>query len=163
MRLIISNPSILMALEQVDLLETLLAVPLEISVTDFLYDRELKNYSGQKLRELGLQIQILEPKMTTLATTHRQNFSTLCRDEAYTFVIAKMANLTILTINPQLVELAKAANLEHCSLSQVLNLMLDHRLVTQSSLTQRIARVFEMTRCPLIRREAEEFLSSMSS
>lgn len=162
MRLIISNPSILMALEQVDLLEMLFALPSTISVTDFLYDRELKNYGGQKLRKLGLQIQVLEPKMTTLATTYRQNSPTLCREEAYTFVLAQTADFTLLTINPQLVELAESKRLEHCSLSQVFSLMLDRSLISQSFLTQKIARIVDISRCPLIRREAEEFLSGLS-
>lgn len=162
MRLLVSNPSILVALGQVDLLEPLFNLPSEISVTDFLYKRELSNHEGQELIKLGLQIQKLEPQMTTLAAQYRQAVPTLCRDEVYTFVLAQACNFVLLTINPELVELANAKSIEHCSLSSLLNLMLDQSLIAHCSFTQRVSSIATTTCCPLIRREAEAYLSNFT-
>lgn len=162
MRLLVSNPSILVALEQVDLLKTLFALPMEVSVTDFLYERELRNYGGQELLKLGLQIQVLNPRMTTLVTQYCRNVPTLCRDEAFTFVLAQEHNFVLLTINPELVRLAEAKSIDHYPLSSVFNLMLDQSLIAQRSLVQRLSGTAAKTRCPLVRREAEVCLSNLS-
>ncbi|WP_334891506.1 hypothetical protein [Nostoc sp.] len=161
MRLLISNPSILITLQRVGFLEPLFNLAIEVNVTDFLYERELKDYDGQKLLKLGLQIQSLEPEMATFAIQYCRSHTTLCQDEGYAFALAQKCEFILLIINPELARLAAIERIKHYSLSLLLELMLDRQVISQDFLQQGLFNITAMTRCHLLRKEAEDCLSKI--
>ena len=60
MRILVSDTSALVDLERGSLLEATFRMPLEFTVPDLLYDRELKNHGGDRLCALGLRIAELD-------------------------------------------------------------------------------------------------------
>lgn len=158
MHLLVSNPSILIGLERVGFLEPLFNLPIEVNVTDFLYERELKNYDGQKLLKLGLQIQSLDPEMATFAMQYCRSNTTLCQDEGYAFALAQKSEFILLIINPELGRLAEIEHIQYCPLSLLFELMLDRQVISYDSLQQGLSNITAMTRCHLLRKEAEDCL-----
>jgi len=163
MRLLISNPSIVVALEQVGFLDLLFNLPIEINVTEFLYERELEGCIGQRLLQLGLQIRPLGSEMTTLATKSRRQFPTLCLDEGYAFALALKSSFELLTISPELSRLAEIEKVSYRSLIWFFDLVMHNRTIAQDSLCQGILTIAETTRCHLLKKEAVAWLSHSSS
>lgn len=131
-------------------------------MTDFLYERELKHYSGHKLIHLGLQIQLLDSEMTTLAAQYYREISTLCRDESYALILAKKSSFALLTINPELSRLAETKKVNCYQLSSLLDLMRNQQVMTHNALAQGVSAIAATSRCHLVRTEAMLWLSRVS-
>ena len=60
MRVLVSDTSVLVDLERGSLLGATFRLPFRFAVPDLLYERELKNYGGEALIELGLAVEELD-------------------------------------------------------------------------------------------------------
>lgn len=159
MRLLVSNPSISVLLEQHWFLEAIAKIPIELSVTDLLYERELKNCNGQKLVQLGLQIKALDPSTTTLAANYKQKNSTICLTEIFALALAKASNFTLLSINPDLTKLAKAEEVDYCNLCWVFNCIVDEKAVALECMIQSLIAISQKVRCCFLKKELNDWLS----
>jgi hypothetical protein len=159
MRLLVSNPSILVLLEQEWFLLAIAKLPIELSVTDLLYERELKSCNGQKLVQLGLQIQILDPSTTTLAASYQQRNSTVCLTESFALALAKASNFTLLSINPDLTRLAQAEEVDYCNLCWLFNYIVDEKAIALEYMLQGLVAISQKVRCYLLRKELNDWLS----
>ena len=72
MHVLVSDTSVLVDLERGSLLEASFRLPFRFVVPDLLYERELKNYSGEELIRLGLVIEELDGDGVSLALAYRQ-------------------------------------------------------------------------------------------
>ncbi|MBD2432403.1 MULTISPECIES: hypothetical protein [Fischerella] len=161
-RLLVSNPSILIALKQAGLIEPLFKLPIEVNVTDLLYERELRDYDGQKLLKLGLKIQSLDSEIATLAMQNCQKNINLCYDEKYAFALAHKLDFILLIINPELAKLAETKGIKYYLLSFLFELMLERKVIALDFLQQGLCNIKAMTRCYLLREQAKYFLSKIT-
>jgi len=159
MRLLVSNPSISVILEQCWFLEAIAKIPIELSVTDLLYEHELKNCNGQKLVQLGLQIKTLDSITTTLVADYKQRNSSICLTELFALALAKASNFTLLSINPELTQLALAEEVDYRNLSWVFNYIVDEKAVALECMIQRLVAISQKVRCCLLKKELNNWLS----
>lgn len=158
MRLLVSNPSISVVLEQYWFLEALAKLPIELSVTDLLYEHELKSCNGQKLVQLGLQIQTLDSSTTTLAASYQHKNSAICLTESFALALAKASNFTLLSINPGLTQLAQAEEVDHRDLCWLFDCIADEKAITQECIRQGLVAISQKIRCYLLKKELNNWL-----
>lgn len=160
MRLLVSNPSISVILKQCWFLEAITKIPIELSVTDLLYERELNNCNGQKLVQLGLQIKTLDPSTTTLAANYKQRNSSICLTEIFALALAKTSNFTLLSINPDLTQLALVEEVDYCNLCWVFNCLVDEKAIALECMIQNLITISQKVRCCLLKKELNNWLSN---
>lgn len=159
MRLLVSNPSISVILEQCWFLEAIAKLPIELSVTDLFYEHELKNCNGQKLVQLGLQIKTLDSSTTNLVAGYKQRNSSICLTELFALALAKASNFTLLSINPELTQLALAEEVDYCNLSWIFNYIVDEKAVGLEYMIQNLIALSQKVRCCLLKKELNNWLS----
>ena len=71
MHVLVSDTSVLIDLEQGSLLEASFRLPVQFTVPDLLYERELKNWRGAELMRLGLAVEELDGEAVTCALAYR--------------------------------------------------------------------------------------------
>jgi hypothetical protein len=151
-QLLVSNSSILLGLERANLLVPLLALPLEISITDLLYEREVKGYNGPALQKLGLCIRPLTAEMVASASIQYRSITpTLCRDETQALILAKQSALSLLGSHPTLARIAQAQNVPFFWLKDALVLLLEQQVLSDRIFHQRIHAMHTSVRCPFIK------------
>ena len=88
MRILVSDTSALVDLERGSLLEATFRMPFEFTVPDLLYDRELKNHGGDRLRELGLRVAELDGDEVMRALEYRRRQPALSLPDCFALALA---------------------------------------------------------------------------
>jgi hypothetical protein len=160
-QVLVSNSSILLALEQANLLAPLFALPLEISITDLLYEREVKDYNGPALKKLGLCIHPLTAEIVASASAQNRSIApTLCRDETQALILAEQSSLSLLGSHPTLARIAKAQNVPYFWLKELLLQLLEQQLLSDHIFHQRIHNMHTSVRCPFIKDDVSALLGT---
>jgi hypothetical protein len=159
-QVLVSNSSILLALERANLLAPLFALPLEISITDLLYEREVKDHNGPALQRLGLCIYPLTAETVASASMqHRSIAPTLCRDETQALILAKQSALGLLGSHPTLASIAKAQHVPYFWLKEVLVLLLEQQVLSERVFHERVQTMHTNVRCPFIKKDVSAIAS----
>ncbi|ROZ74933.1 hypothetical protein [Ramlibacter sp. WS9] len=95
--LLVSDTSILIDLERGGLLATAFAAGMPMVVPDILYQREIAEYNGPYLRELGLQVVELTPAEVQLAQEVNQARPTLSLTDCFALSCATRAGHILVT------------------------------------------------------------------
>jgi predicted nucleic acid-binding protein len=153
MRVLVSDTSVLVDLERGNLLQAAFLLPLEFAVPDVLYHRELKDFGGQQLTDLGLRIEELPPEGVELAKNFRDRKPGLSVPDAFAAALAKAHGWTLLAGDGLLRELAADEEVECRGVLWLIDLMLEAAVVEAHALRDALSLIAEHPRCRLPRRE----------
>jgi hypothetical protein len=153
MRVLVSDTSVLVDLERGNLLEAAFLLPLQFAVPDVLYNRELKDFGGPQLMDLGLRIEELAPEGVELAKSFRDRKPGLSVPDAFAAALAKTQGWALLAGDGLLRELATAEAVECRGVLWLMDLMLEKAIVDSQKLFDGLSRISVHPRCRLPKRE----------
>jgi hypothetical protein len=146
MRVLVSDTSVLVDLERGNLLQAAFLLPLEFAVPDVLYHRELKDFGGQQLTDLGLRIEELPPEGVELAKNFRDRKPGLSVPDAFAAALAKTQGWALLAGDGLLRELAAEEAVECRGVLWLMDLMLEEAVVEAQVLLDGLSRIAEHPR-----------------
>ncbi len=89
MNVLVSDTSVLIDLERGSFQETSFRLPYEFVVPDLLYERELKDYGGNRLLKLGLRVEELDGDGVARALAYRQRHPSLSVPDCFALTFAR--------------------------------------------------------------------------
>ena len=158
MKVVVSDTSVLIDLEHGLFLESAFRLPIQFTVPDLLYERELKNYSETDLTGLGLYVQELDGDAVALAMDYRQKVNTLSLPDVFAFALAKINSWMLLSGDRALREFAEEENVTFHGVFWVLDRLHEHRVIGHSALFYGLQRIAERPRCRLPQAEINKRL-----
>jgi len=153
MRVLVSDTSVLVDLERGNLLQAAFLLPLEFAVPDVLYHRELKDFGGQQLIDLGLRIEELPPEGVELAKNFRDRKPGLSVPDAFAAALAITQGWALLAGDGLLRQLAAEEAVECRGVLWLMDLMLEKAIVESHALLDGLSRIAAHPRCRLPKRE----------
>ena len=93
----VSDTSVLVDLERGALLEASFRLPFEFTVPDLLYERELRDYGGPALVNLGLKIAELDGDGVSLALGYRRKSVSLSLPDSFALALARTNSWILLS------------------------------------------------------------------
>lgn len=153
MRVLVSDTSVLIDLERGNLLQAAFLLPVEFAVPDVLYHRELKDFGGPQLTDLGLRIEELPPDGVELAMSFRDRKPGLSVPDAFAAALAKTQGWALLAGDGLLRELAAEEAIECRGVLWLMDLMLEEAVVAVQTLLDGLSRIAKHPRCRLPKRE----------
>lgn len=148
-RVLISDTSILVDLERGGLLEAAFRLDVDFAVPDLLFEEELKDYNGDRLRSLGLLVQELDGGGVERAMAHRETEPLLSIADAFALSLAQDQTTTLLTGDAALRSLAEQEGVDCHGLLWLLDLMFEASVVAPEALRNGLDAVFVHPRCRL--------------
>lgn len=110
--ILVSDTSVLIDLDRGGLLEAVFALPDEFAVPDVLYDREMNDEWGERLRQLGLRVEEVSEVAVGNAVRYRQQRASLSVPDSFALALAKERAWLLLTGDSALRELSAGENVE---------------------------------------------------
>ena len=153
MRVLVSDTSVLVDLERGNLLQAAFLLPLEFAVPDVLYHRELKDFGGQQLIDLGLRIEELPPEGVELAKNFRDRKPGLSVTDAFAAALAITQGWALLAGDGLLRQLAAEEAVECRGVLWLMDLMLEKAIVESHALLDGLSRIAAHPGCRLPKRE----------
>lgn len=152
MRVLVSDTSVLIDLERGDLIERAFGLTFELAVPDVLYRRELQDFDGQRLVDLGLRVEELEAEGVVDAQAFRRRVPRLSVPDSLALALAQRRTWTLLTGDGALRQLALAEGVACHGVLWLLDLMLEGG-VDGERLRDGLATIAAHPRCRLPMRE----------
>lgn len=149
MRVLVSDTSVLIDLERGALLEVLFRLPMEFTVPDLLFERELKGELGNRLSALGLRVEELTSVEVGRAVEVRRRDGSLSTPDAFAFAVAESRKWTLLTGDARLRELAQQCRVETHGVLWVFDALADAAVLTNGELHRALTAVTAHPRCRL--------------
>jgi hypothetical protein len=158
MRVLVSDTSVLIDLERGNLLAATFGLSWEFAVPDLLYKRELRDYNGPELLQLGLRVEALDEDGLRQALAFQARVPALSLPDTFAITLAKVNGWILLAGDGELRRLAAAEQVEHHGVLWVLDQLLDQRQATPEVLHTALTTVEAHPRCRLPVREIRERL-----
>lgn len=149
MKVLVTDSSVLIDLERGALLEASFRLPHEFAVPDILYERELKDYGGSKLLEIGLRIEELDSAGVIRALAYRQQLPSLSLPDCFALALAQTHSWVLLTGDNALRELACAEKVDCHGVLWVLDQMHEAAAATVKDLHTGLTSIGTHPRCRL--------------
>lgn len=153
MRVLVSDTSVLVDLERGNLLQAAFLLPVNFAVPDVLYHRELKDFGGQQLMDLGLRIEELPPEGVEQAKNFRDRKPGLSVPDAFALSLAKTQGWALLSGDGLLRELAAEETVECHGVLWLMDLMRENKILDSQVLLEGLSRIADHPRCRLPKRE----------
>ena len=153
MQILVSDTSVLVDLERAGLLREAFALPLELGVPDVLYTRELQDFGGAALAELGLRIEELDAGGVQLAQDYRRQKPGLSVPDAFALALARTRGWALLAGDALLRAHAEAEHVECHGVLWLIDLMHEHAIGDPKTLYDGLHRLSTHPRCRLPKRE----------
>ena len=153
MGIFVADTSVLIDLERGSLQERAFALPYEYAVPDLLYKRELLEYGGEYLIELGLRVEELQDSGVELAQEYRNQSSAISAPDSFALALAVERRWALLTGDKALRELAEANGVKYHGVLWVLDEMEERGAASPRTLTCALLAITGHERCRLPRRE----------
>ena len=163
MAVLVSDTSVLIDLERGSFLEPVFRLPFEFAVPDLLYERELKNYGGSVLLEMGLRVEELDGTAVALALEYRRARRSLSLPDSFALSLSKTNSWTLLSGDGSLRALALEDAIECHGVLWLLDHLHQHRILDQDFLTEGLRRIAEHPRCRLPQAEIRARFRTYSS
>lgn len=152
MRVLVSDTSVLIDLDRGDLIERAFGLTFELAVPDVLYRRELQDFDGQRLVDLGLRVEELEAEGVADAQAFRRRVPRLSVPDSLALALAQRRTWTLLTGDGALRQLAVAEGVACHGVLWLLDLMLEGG-VDGECLCDGLATIAAHPRCRLPMRD----------
>ena len=153
MRILVSDTSVLIDLERGGLLEAAFSLSSEFAVPDLLYERELRNYGGERLVEFGLRVADLEPDEIGRALIYRQQQVALSLADTFALSLAASRGWNLLTGDGRLRDLARSERLTCHGVLWVLDQLHEEAATPIQSLHAGLTMIANHPRCRLPKRD----------
>jgi predicted nucleic acid-binding protein len=150
---LVSDSSVLIDLERGQLLEPVFSLPDRLVVPDYLYQKELKDYNGEQLCEMGLVVAELSPVSVERAENYRKISRALSLSDSFALSLAKEHGYLLLTGDQRLRALAEQETVDVHGLLWLLDRMEAEAVCTLDILDEGLQRITAHQRCRLPTRE----------
>lgn len=157
-----SDTSVLIDLERGNLLEVAFKLSVDLAVPDILYRRELQDYGGPRLLELGLRIEELEPESIERAQHYRLRQPGITVPDSFALALAQAREWILLTGDGPLRSLADKEKVECHGVLWLLDLMNDEAIVGARLLHDGLQQIAGHPRCRLPKREIHVRLNRLA-
>lgn len=151
MDVLVSDTSVVIDLERAQLIEQIFALPFRFVVPDALYEKEIKDYGGERLMALGLVVRSLTGEQVTEAQRLRSLERRISIHDSFALSLAKAEAAILLAGDAALRRLAEAEEVRCHGVLWVFDQLEEHRVVGASVLLEALTRVVEHPRCRLPR------------
>jgi predicted nucleic acid-binding protein len=151
MDVLVSDTSVVIDLERAGLIERIFALPYRFVVPDALYEKELKEFGGPRLVELGLQVRVLSGEQVTEAQRLRGLERRISIHDSYALSLAKAEAAILLAGDAAMRRLAEAEEVRCHGVLWLFDQMEERRVVTAAALHEGLTRVVAHPRCWLPR------------
>lgn len=158
MDVLISDTSVVIDLERAELLEHVFALSYRFVVPDALYENEIKDYGGARLRELGLEVRVLSGAQVADAQRFRTLERRISIHDSYALSLAKAEAAILLAGDAAMRRLAEAEEVRCHGVLWVFDRLEEHRVVAAAVLHAGLSRVVAHPRCRLPRDMVDERL-----
>ena len=160
MKVLVSDTSVLIDLDRGSLIEATFRLPWVFAVPDLLYRREIRDYGGPTLVNLGLRVEGLSGEGVALALSYRRNRRSLSLSDSFALALAKTNSWILLTGDRALRELADSEAVSCHGVLWLLDRMFDHRVTDPTDLCDGQERIAGHPRCRLPETEVRKRLRS---
>ena len=158
MDVLISDTSVVIDLERAELIEHVFALPYRFVVPDALYENEIKDYGGERLRALGLEIRALTGAQVAEAQRLRTLERRISIHDSYALSLAKAEAALLLAGDAAMRRLAEAEEVRCHGVLWVFDRLEEHRVVEVGALHLGLSQVVAHPRCWLPREAVEQRL-----
>ena len=158
MALLVSDSSVLIDLERGGLLETTFQSGLAMVVPDLLYERELREYNGQYLMQLGLSVTELTPDELAYAQDAEARQPKLSLVDCFALSCARRPGHLLLAGDGLLRKTATEEGVDCKGLLWLLDQMFASGKVPKTQLCDGLTRISEDKRCRLPKAEVNSRL-----
>jgi hypothetical protein len=149
MDVLVSDTSVVIDLERSELIERIFELPYRFVVPDALYERELKDYGGPRLLELGLEVRSLSGEQMGEAQRLRGLERRISLHDSYALSLARAEAAILLAGDAALRRLAEAEEVRCHGVLWVFDQMEELRVATAGALLKGLTLVREHPRCRL--------------
>jgi len=151
MDVLVSDTSVVIDLERAQLIEHIFALHYRFVVPDALYEKEIKDYGGERLVALGLEIRSLTGEQITEAQRFRSKERRISIHDSYALSLAKAEAAILLAGDSAMRRLAEAEEVRCHGVLWVFDQLEKQRVVAASALLEGLTRVVAHPRCWLPR------------
>jgi hypothetical protein len=162
MDVLISDTSVVIDLERAELLEQVFALPYRFVVPDALYEKEIKDYGGERLCALGLEIRVLTGEQVSEAQRLRSLERRISIHDSYALSLAKAEAAILLAGDMAMRRLAEAEEVRCHGVLWVFDRLEEHQVVGAAALHAGLSRVVAHPRCWLPKEEVNQRLKRYS-
>lgn len=161
MDVLVSDTSVVIDLERAQLIERIFALPYRFVVPDALYENEMRDFGGEKLVALGLEVRSLTGAQVLEAQRLRALERKISIHDSYALSLAKAEAAILLAGDAAMRRLAEAEGLRCHGVLWIFDQLEDRRVVAAAALHESLTRVTEHPRCRLppeaVRRRLERY------
>lgn len=155
MKILVSDTSVLIDLERGGFRDSCFELSFEFAVPDLLYARELADYGGPDLINLGLRVEGLTAAELTIAQETRTAHPRLSLPDAYAYALASVRGWTLLTGDGELRALAESNTIPFFGVLWVLDQLFERGVVAGDALAGGLEMIAGHPRCRLPRAETQ--------
>ena len=155
MDILVSDTSVIIDLERAQLIEEIFSLPFRFVVPGALFEREMRDYGGEKLVALGLEVWNLTGTRVQEAQRLRGLERRISVHDSYALALAKTEGAMVLTGDGALRVLAEAEGVRCHGVLWVFDQLEDKRLVASAELNVGLTRLAVHPRCRLPREEID--------
>lgn len=149
MDVLVSDTSVVIDLERAELIDQVFALPYRFVVPDALYEKEIRDYGGDRLMALGLVVRSLTGDQVTEAQRLRSLERRISIHDSFALSLAKAEAAILLAGDAALRRLAEAEEVRCHGVLWVFDQLEEHRVVGASVLLEALTRVVGHPRCRL--------------
>ena len=160
---VVSDTSVLIDLERGSLLEAAFRLPFAFAVPDLLYERELRDNGGARLRELGLRVSELDGDGVEKALGYRSRVPALSLPDCFALALATRDEWMLLTGDAALRRLAQQLKVDCHGLLWLLDEMLSAEAATVQALHDGLLAISQHPRCRLPKTDVRKRLSYLEA
>ena len=151
MDVLVSDTSVVIDLERAELIEQVFALPYRFVVPDALYEREIRDYGGERLLALGLEVRALTGEQVAEAQRLRSLERRISIHDSYALSLAKAQTAILLAGDRAMRRLAEAEEVRCHGVLWVFDRLEEHQVVDAAALHAGLSRVVAHPRCWLPR------------
>ena len=157
---VVSDTSVLIDLERASLLTPSFRLRFDFAVPDLLYERELKSFGGEDMRNRGMRVEALDSDGVALAIEYGRSCPGLSLPDTFALALAKSNGWTLLTGDAELRQVAEREHVACHGVLWLLDRMLEEEIVSRRALHAGLKAMSSHPRCRLPRGEVQERLKA---
>ena len=147
MDVLISDTSVVIDLERAELIESVFALPYRFVVPEALVEKEIKDYGGERLRALGLEIRVLTGEQVAEAQRLRALERRISIHDSFALSLAKSEAAILLAGDMAMRRVAEAQEVRCHGVLWVFDRLEEHKVVAAAALHTGLSRVVAHPRC----------------
>jgi len=155
MTILVSDTSVIIDLERSQLLDACFRLPHEFAVPDLLYHRELAEFGGAALVNLGLRVEELTPDELTAVQAVRRVRPKLSLPDSYAYALASGRQWTLLTGDAELRAVAQAEAIPFFGVLWVTDQLFEGKAIEAATVAEGLEALAAHPRCRLPRAEVQ--------